>query len=57
VTFARLINTTPLKIDEPFEYQRLTLRAMTIDTSIGTLGNSRGAVTGVLDGVHCEIVK
>lgn len=61
VRFQQLVNTTGFDRDQPFEYQRLTLRIVSIRTMIGmkietTEGGSE-TLTGVLEDVLCDIAK
>lgn len=57
VTFTRLVNTTPLKVNEPLEYQRLRLQVVHIQASTGVMADPRGMLTAVLDGVRCKVIK
>jgi preprotein translocase subunit SecA len=43
--------------DKPFEYQRLTLRVLHIDRYIGMKAGIGETLTGVLEGVTCEIIQ
>jgi hypothetical protein len=56
VTFARILNTSSLKTDRPFEYKRLRLKIVKIGTKSGFYVNrNKTEVTGrdVLTDVEC----
>jgi hypothetical protein len=61
VRFAQLSNTSGFRPDQPFEYQRLTLRILQVESEIGMKIEMTNAgartLTGVFEGVVCEVVN
>ncbi|MEW5982816.1 MAG: hypothetical protein AB1806_10660 [Acidobacteriota bacterium] len=61
IHFAQLANTASLDVSRPFEYQRLRVKVIKIDSSMGmkvvTSGSGSTVLRAVLEGVQCTIVK
>lgn len=61
LTFAQLVNTTGFDRTKPFEYQRLTLRVLSVGSIIGMKSevSDQGSrvLTAVLENVSCLVVK
>jgi hypothetical protein len=60
VKFTRILNTSALKVEQPFEYKRLRLKILSVATRTGMYVNQTdtGTITGtdVLGDVVCERV-
>jgi hypothetical protein len=61
VHFAQLSNTTGFDAKQPFEYQRLKLRAVRVGTMTGMMVDVSDAgtrtLTGVYEDVECQVVE
>lgn len=61
VVFVQIVNTTDLDRTKPFEYQRLTLRVLSVGSVFGTKSevSDQGSrvLTAVLENVSCVVVK
>jgi hypothetical protein len=57
MVFSQLANTGLLAKDQPFEYQRHTVRIVRIGKQKGMKGSPSGALTAVLEGVECQLVN
>ncbi len=56
MVFHQLANTSSFDASKPFEYQRTKLRVLRVNASIGMLSDGRQVLTGVLQGVECQVI-
>lgn len=57
MVFSQLVNTSTFDANKPFEYQRTKLRVVRVNASIGMFSDGRQVLTGVLQGVECQIIN
>ncbi len=57
VIFAEITNTSSLKYNEPFEYQRVKLKIVKVGEMIGLQSDGRTTKQSVIKDVVCEKIK